>query len=241
MRFRWFKKNCHSSLRFLLILGMKTSPFDVATDRWIFCSFPVSFSGKIGPVSPVCEREWYPGKDRTGGWKMSCSGIVSARILSLIIAPPIFGLLRPGKLVGGLADFLHGLNIRAHGFHLLIQGAVLGGKAFRFGLPMLRCNLLAGCFQFVQIPHGGVIQGKFHAVRVLKLFPAPSVSGWQDAGEPACCRNTASTWKAACSIVDLAGGGGNFAAQTVIFRLHSGHFCVKLLHGRNAVFLQKVK
>ncbi len=97
---------------------------------------------------------------------MPCFSVISVLILSLIIAPPIFGLFRPGKLVGGLADFLHGLNIRAHGFHLLIQGVVMGDETFRFGLPMLWGDFLTGRFQFVQIPHRSVIQSKFHAVRV---------------------------------------------------------------------------
>jgi hypothetical protein len=41
-------------------------------------------------------------------------------VLSVVFLP-IFGFFRSGKLVGGFADFLHGLNIRAHGFHLLVR------------------------------------------------------------------------------------------------------------------------
>ena len=58
--------------------------------------------------------------------------------LSAVFMLPISDLLRSGKLIGGLADFRHGLNLLMHGFHLLIQGAIMGGKIFRFGLPVLR-------------------------------------------------------------------------------------------------------
>lgn len=56
MRLRQFKKNYHSSLHFLLILGMKTSPFDAVMDGWIFCSFPVPFSEKISPIAPHVKK-----------------------------------------------------------------------------------------------------------------------------------------------------------------------------------------
>jgi len=71
-------KSCHISLRFLLILGMKTAPFTSQMDRWIFCNFLVLFSGKIGLVSPICEVGHYEIRGRTGRYKMLCSGIISA-------------------------------------------------------------------------------------------------------------------------------------------------------------------
>ena len=104
-------------------------------------------------------------------------GIISALILPLIMASPIFEIFRVGKFVGGLADFLHGLNICAHGFHLLISGAVLGSETFRFGLPMFRCNLLSAVLQIVQISDGGVIQGKSRYCERPEIFPEPSASG----------------------------------------------------------------
>lgn len=39
----------------------------------------------------------------------------------------------------------------------------------------------------------------------------------------------------------LAFGAHDFAAQSVIIAVHSGDFRIKLLHGRNAVFHQKVE
>lgn len=157
---------------------------------------------------------------------------LSFRLLHLIS-----GLLLPGKLVGSLADFLHGLNIRAHGFHLLIQSAVLGGEAFRFGLPMLGRNLRAGRFQFVQIPHGSVIQGKFRAVRILKLFSRSRFQSGKTLANRLAVGILLPHGKPLVQSVDLAGSGGNLAAHTLIFCLHSGDFRVKLLHGRNAVSL----
>lgn len=97
--------------------------------------------------------------------------------------------------VGGLADFLHGLNIRAHGFHLLIQGAVLGGEVFHLGLPMLRDNFLAGRFSIrsniARQRHTGQAPRCAHP----EIFPALAVSGQQVADGTPCFRNTASTWK----------------------------------------------
>ena len=78
MRFRWFRKNCHSGLRFLLILGIEASPFAVVTDRQISCKFPVLFSGDFAAVSASREREGIRVGIRQAGVKhrvpVSCRG-----------------------------------------------------------------------------------------------------------------------------------------------------------------------
>lgn len=63
------------------------------------------------------------------------------------------------KLIGGSADFLHGLDVLAHGFHALVLLVFMSGQPLSFGPPHFRDNFLAGRFQIVQIPDSSIKLG----------------------------------------------------------------------------------
>lgn len=78
-------------------------------------------------------------------------GVLLCMSAVMLPIPMGFGF---GKLIGGLADFLHGSDVLAHVPHLLVKRVFVGSKAISFGPPLFRGNGFAGCFQIIQIPHG---------------------------------------------------------------------------------------
>lgn len=89
---------------------------------------------------------------------------------SSFLLSPLLNLFFFCEALGGLFQILNCLDVIPHGPHFQIIKVFLSGQLFGLGPPRLGGNLLAGCFQRVQVAGGGIEQGKVGTVLLLKLF-----------------------------------------------------------------------
>ena len=157
--------------------------------------------------------------------------------------PPVTGLVPflPGQLVGGLAEPFHGFQFLPHGLHVDAVHLLLGGQQVDLALPFLRGKFLAAGFQFFQIPGRRVIEDQFPAVALLEQLPLFRLHPGKLFMNGLVLVVLRPHLPALGEDSDPAFGFDDLSPQVIVAGVHAGNFFMELLHGLDAVGVQKIE
>ena len=144
-------------------------------------------------------------------------------------------------MVGGLAEPFHGFQFLPHGFHVDAVHLLLGGQQVDLAPPFLGGDFLAAGFQFLQIPGRRVIEDQFPAVALLEQFPLLRLHPGKLLMDGLVLVVLRPHLPALGEDSDPALGLDDLSPQVIVAGVHIGNFFMELLHGLDAVGLQKIE